>query len=197
MVSQLLLLLLLHDLIFSSIYSFAINQPNRKDDGRAAILLEMERLPEQHGVIVQTLAWWKELHRCKFAKFIANSGFIAATFLLSTRWHWHATDKHAKLIRWFSLPAARTSRRCSRRIPRNIPSSSSRTSHSITCKRYSNSCKFLAASLDNNLNVINFRYAGEVNVSQEQLPSFLKTADRLKVKGLAETQSPFNKRDNW
>ena len=37
------------------------------------------------------------------------------------------------------------------------------------------------------------RYAGEVNVSQEQLPSFLKTADRLKVKGLAETQSPFNK----
>lgn len=40
------------------------------------------------------------------------------------------------------------------------------------------------------------RYAGEVNVSQEQLPSFLKTADRLKVKGLAETQSPFsNKRE--
>lgn len=38
-----------------------------------------------------------------------------------------------------------------------------------------------------------FRYAGEVNVSQEQLPSFLKTADRLKVKGLAETQSPFKK----
>ncbi len=42
------------------------------------------------------------------------------------------------------------------------------------------------------------RYAGEVNVSQEQLPSFLKTADRLKVKGLAETQSPFsNKREGW
>lgn len=43
--------------------------------------------------------------------------------------------------------------------------------------------------------MIKIRYAGEVNVSQEQLPSFLKTADRLKVKGLAETQSPFNKRD--
>jgi hypothetical protein len=29
-------------------------------------------------------------------------------------------------------------------------------------------------------------YAGEVNVSQQQLPAFFKTADRLKVKGLAE-----------
>jgi len=45
--------------------------------------------------------------------------------------------------------------------------------------------------------ILEFMYAGEVNVSQEQLPSFLKTADRLKVKGLAETQSPFNKRDGW
>lgn len=35
--------------------------------------------------------------------------------------------------------------------------------------------------------ILEFMYAGEVNVSQEQLPTFLKTADRLKVKGLAET----------
>ena len=29
-------------------------------------------------------------------------------------------------------------------------------------------------------------YAGEVNVAQEQLPAFLKTAEKLKIKGLAE-----------
>lgn len=34
--------------------------------------------------------------------------------------------------------------------------------------------------------ILEFMYAGEVNVSQDQLPAFLKTADRLKVKGLAE-----------
>ncbi|RZF42096.1 hypothetical protein LSTR_LSTR006689 [Laodelphax striatellus] len=34
--------------------------------------------------------------------------------------------------------------------------------------------------------ILEFMYAGEVNVSQEQLPAFLKTADRLQVKGLAE-----------
>ena len=28
--------------------------------------------------------------------------------------------------------------------------------------------------------------SGEVNVAQDQLPAFLKTAERLKVKGLAE-----------
>lgn len=39
-------------------------------------------------------------------------------------------------------------------------------------------------------------YAGEVNVSQEQLPAFLKTADRLKVKGLAETPGQI-KREGW
>lgn len=37
--------------------------------------------------------------------------------------------------------------------------------------------------------ILEFMYAGEVNVSQEQLPAFLKTADRLKVKGLAGTPS--------
>ena len=34
-------------------------------------------------------------------------------------------------------------------------------------------------------------YAGEVNVGQDQLPAFLKTADKLKVKGLAETPQSF------
>lgn len=37
--------------------------------------------------------------------------------------------------------------------------------------------------------ILEFMYAGEVNVSQEQLPAFLKTADRLKVKGLAESST--------
>lgn len=44
--------------------------------------------------------------------------------------------------------------------------------------------------------ILEFMYAGEVNVSQEQLPAFLKTADRLKVKGLAETPAPI-KREGW
>ncbi|XP_022192517.2 protein tramtrack, alpha isoform isoform X1 [Nilaparvata lugens] len=34
--------------------------------------------------------------------------------------------------------------------------------------------------------MIDFMYCGEVNVSQEQLPAILKTAETLKVKGLAE-----------
>ena len=34
--------------------------------------------------------------------------------------------------------------------------------------------------------ILEFMYAGEVNVVQDQLPAFLKTAERLKVKGLAE-----------
>lgn len=34
--------------------------------------------------------------------------------------------------------------------------------------------------------ILEFMYAGEVNVSEEQLSAFLKTAERLKVKGLAE-----------
>ena len=34
--------------------------------------------------------------------------------------------------------------------------------------------------------ILEFMYAGEVNVAQDQLPNFLKTAERLKVKGLAE-----------
>ncbi|GLH01826.1 Longitudinals lacking protein-like [Gryllus bimaculatus] len=34
--------------------------------------------------------------------------------------------------------------------------------------------------------ILEFMYSGEVNVSQEQLPAFLKTAERLKVKGLTE-----------
>ena len=38
-------------------------------------------------------------------------------------------------------------------------------------------------------------YAGEVNVSQADLPAFLKTAERLKVKGLAEVQQNDNRQD--
>jgi len=34
--------------------------------------------------------------------------------------------------------------------------------------------------------ILEFMYAGEVNVAQEQLPAFLKTAEKLKIKGLAE-----------
>merc|ERR1711970_388262 len=34
--------------------------------------------------------------------------------------------------------------------------------------------------------ILEFMYAGEVNVAQDQLPQFLKSAEKLKVKGLAE-----------
>eukprot|EP00092_Neocalanus_flemingeri_P087305 GFUD01110170.1.p2 GENE.GFUD01110170.1~~GFUD01110170.1.p2 ORF type:complete len:112 (-),score=25.56 GFUD01110170.1:59-394(-) len=35
--------------------------------------------------------------------------------------------------------------------------------------------------------ILEFMYAGEVNMAQDQLPQFLKTADRLQVKGLKTT----------
>merc|ERR1719392_73635 len=31
--------------------------------------------------------------------------------------------------------------------------------------------------------ILEFMYAGEVNVAQDQLPAFLKTAEKLKIKG--------------
>merc|ERR1719370_2214530 len=34
--------------------------------------------------------------------------------------------------------------------------------------------------------ILEFMYAAEVNVAQDQLPAFLKTAEKLKIKGLAE-----------
>ena len=43
-----------------------------------------------------------------------------------------------------------------------------------------------AFSLQHLTAILEFMYAGEVNVAQDQLPQFLKTAERLKVKGLAE-----------
>jgi len=36
--------------------------------------------------------------------------------------------------------------------------------------------------------ILEFMYAGEVNVPQDNLPAFLKTAERLKVKGLTEVK---------
>ncbi|XP_034255942.1 protein tramtrack, alpha isoform-like isoform X1 [Thrips palmi] len=40
--------------------------------------------------------------------------------------------------------------------------------------------------------IVDFMYYGEVNVSQEQLPAILKTAEMLKVKGLAEMPAQNN-----
>ncbi len=37
--------------------------------------------------------------------------------------------------------------------------------------------------------IVEFMYRGEINVSQEQLPSLLRSAENLKVKGLAEVSS--------
>ena len=45
---------------------------------------------------------------------------------------------------------------------------------------------FISISYVNISAILEFMYAGEVNVAQDQLPAFLKTAERLKVKGLAE-----------
>ncbi len=36
------------------------------------------------------------------------------------------------------------------------------------------------------------RFLFQVNVAQDQLPTFLKTAERLKVKGLAEAPQTIN-----
>ena len=41
--------------------------------------------------------------------------------------------------------------------------------------------------------ILEFMYAGEVNVAQNQLSQFLKTAERLKVKGLAPGLSRLNR----
>ena len=38
------------------------------------------------------------------------------------------------------------------------------------------------------LSILEFMYAGEVNIEQDQLPQFLKTAEKLKVKGLVESE---------
>ena len=42
--------------------------------------------------------------------------------------------------------------------------------------------------------ILEFMYAGEVNVAQDQLPAFLKTAEKLKIKGLAEGEQ---EKDEW
>lgn len=88
----------------------SISEDNRKD-GRAAIFLKMERLPEQHGLVVQTLAWWEELYRCKLPSWL-NWGAQVQWIVSSLRWHWLVMDRRAKPIRWFCQPAVHTSRHC-------------------------------------------------------------------------------------
>jgi len=39
--------------------------------------------------------------------------------------------------------------------------------------------------------ILDFMYTGEVNVFQDQLPAFLKTAEKLQVKGLVEAPPAF------
>ena len=34
--------------------------------------------------------------------------------------------------------------------------------------------------------ILDFIYSGEVNIAQEELPAFLKAAERLKIKGLVD-----------
>ncbi len=47
-------------------------------------------------------------------------------------------------------------------------------------------------SYDDALSLVEFMYRGEINVAQERIHSLLKTAENLRVKGLAEvsTDSP-------
>merc|ERR1719471_2166211 len=44
--------------------------------------------------------------------------------------------------------------------------------------------------------IIDFMYRGEINVSQDRLSSLLKTAENLKVKGLAEVSDEEKNSDN-
>ena len=101
---------------------------------------------------------------------------------------WPATDRDARTTRWFCPPAPPTSRLCSRRTPLNTRSSSWRTSPFSTWQPFSNSCmpersmshRYAKLWLAHKC-LFTIKYA-----FQDQLPQFLKTAERLKVKGLAE-----------
>lgn len=43
------------------------------------------------------------------------------------------------------------------------------------------------------IKIFRFMYNGEVHIGQEQLPDFLKTAQLLQVRGLADVANPANR----
>lgn len=45
-------------------------------------------------------------------------------------------------------------------------------------------------NINSSISFQDFIYLGQVNVNQDSLPSFLKIAERLKIKGLCESLSP-------
>lgn len=95
--------------------------------------------------------------------------------------------KHVKLIKWFSQRVVHISNHCWRYVYfcflyfvlLHFFLQENPSKHPIIILK--------DVSYSHLQAILEFMYAGEVNVSQEQLPAFLKTADRLKVKGLAET----------
>ena len=87
----------------------------------------------------------------------------------------------------FSAPVALTSRIC---LSRTLPSTRSsfwRTFHSCTSPLSWNSCMLARWYLVCVIRTICLTLRiSKVNVAQDQLPAFLKTVEKLKIKGLAE-----------
>merc|ERR1712061_560860 len=120
-----------------------------QDGGRrpAAVLPAMERLPDQHGLLVQAPPRREVLHR--------RHPRLRRTDLQAHKMVLSACSPYFKAL-LEENPAKHPII-----ILKDVP------------------FQHLTAILE-------FMYAGEVNVAQDQLPAFLKTAERLKVKGLAE-----------